>query len=108
MITVIFEVHLHEHAKKQYLDIAGQLRPLLEKIDGFISVERFQSLQNPEKLLSLSTWTNEEAVSQWRNTMEHQQAQHKGNSELCLDYRIRVTQVLKDYNLHDRKNSPSA
>lgn len=99
MITVIFEVEPHPDHKAEYLDIAATLKPELEKIPGFISVERFQSLTNPHKLLSLSVFEDEAAVKRWRTHAEHQLAQTKGKSQLFKDYRIRVASVLRDYSL---------
>ncbi|MBH67039.1 MAG: antibiotic biosynthesis monooxygenase [Rhodospirillaceae bacterium] len=103
MHVVIFEVEPHHKEKDSYLEIATQLRAELESIDGFISVERFQSLTNPNKLLSLSVWRDETAISVWRNKNSHQLAQKKGRDKLFAAYRIRVANVIRDYDL---ANSP--
>lgn len=103
MIAVIFEVFPAEGQRQTYLDIAAALRPELEKIDGFISVERFESLSTPGKILSLSTWRDEEAVGRWRNFEKHRAAQRAGRGGVFSDYRIRVALVLRDYDMHDRR-----
>lgn len=99
MYAVIFEVEPNLEDKDTYLEIAAQLRSELEKIDGFISVERFQSLNNANKLLSLSIWRDEDAIKSWREKKPHQDAQHKGRGKLFYAYRIRVAHVLRDYDL---------
>ena len=106
MIAVIFEVQPHSDTKDAYLETAERLRPLLERIDGFLSIERFQSLTEPEKILSLSFWRDEEAVRQWRNLDEHRRAQSAGRETIFADYRLRVAQVIRDYGLHDRAEAP--
>ena len=90
MIAVIFEVIPHADQKAAYLDAAAQLRPLLDAIDGFLSIERFQSLTQPDKLLSLSYWRDEDAVRTWRNLEAHRQVQQIGRAAIFADYRIRV------------------
>lgn len=107
MIAVIFEVELAEGKKADYLDVAAELKPLLETVDGFISVERFQSLSNDSKLLSLSFFRDEAAVQAWRNLAEHRAAQSKGRAGIFADYRLRVAQVLRDYGMDDRTQTPS-
>lgn len=107
MIAVIFETVPAPGQKDTYLDIAASLKPLLEKIDGFISIERFQSLNDPEKVLSLSFWRNEESVRQWRNTEVHRQAQSKGRESVFSNYRLRVATVIRDYGMNDRKEAPA-
>jgi heme-degrading monooxygenase HmoA len=107
MIAVIFEVTLSPGRESDYLDIAAQLRPLAEEIDGFISIERFQSLAHPEKLLSLSLWQDEAAVDAWRNVAEHRVAQAAGRSELFADYQLRIAQVIRDYGMHARAQAPA-
>ncbi|NOR61046.1 MAG: antibiotic biosynthesis monooxygenase [Rhodobacteraceae bacterium] len=97
MIAVIFEVEINAGQQGQYLDIATTLRPLLEEIDGFISVERFQSLTTPEKLLSLSYWRDEAAIKAWRELEKHRSAQEKGRAEVFKTYTIRVAEVVRDY-----------
>jgi heme-degrading monooxygenase HmoA len=107
MIAVIFEVWIDPEHKQNYMDQAGKLRNLLEGIDGFISVERFQSLVEPDKLLSLSLFRDEEAVKNWRNTVEHREAQALGRKGYFLDYQLRITQVLRDYGMADREQAPA-
>ncbi len=106
MIAVIFEVRPHPARKGGYLDAAEQLRPLLAQIDGFVSVERFESLTEPGKILSLSFWRDEDAVQRWRNVEEHRRTQRAGRQTLFADYRLRVAQVIRDYGLHDRAEAP--
>ena len=107
MIAVIFEVVPKEGAKDAYLAAAVSLRPTLEKMDGFISIERFESLTQPGKLLSLSIWRDEEAVRRWRNLDVHRRMQHAGRSELFAGYRLRVAGVLRDYGMEDRAQAPA-
>ena len=106
MIAVIFEVWINPMHKQDYMEQAGKLRELLESIDGFISVERFQSLVEPHKILSLSFYRDEKAVETWRNTIEHRKAQALGRNEYFLDYHLRITQVIRDYGMTDRKQAP--
>ncbi len=106
MIAVIFEAVPQPGKKDAYLDAAARLRPLLEKMDGFISIERFESLTQPGKILSLSVWRDEEAVRQWRNVEEHRRIQGAGRKSIFADYRLRVAQVLRDYGLNDRAQAP--
>ena len=105
-IAVIFEAEPAEGGLQEYLDIAAALRPELEKIKGFISIERFQSLYQPGKVLSLSFWEDETAVQQWRNTALHREAQSDGRDHVFKDYRIRVAQVVRDYGMHERAQAP--
>jgi heme-degrading monooxygenase HmoA len=106
MIAVIFEVCPVAEAKGEYLAIAARLAPLLSEIDGFISIERFQSLSQPDKILSLSFWRDEEAVKQWRNTEEHRTAQAQGRNGIFADYRLRIASVVRDYGLTERAQAP--
>lgn len=106
MIAVIFEVTPHADRKQDYLDIAAELKVHLKDIDGFISIERFQSLADPNRILSLSFWRDEAAITQWRNLEEHRNAQSRGRAELFSDYRIRVASVIRDYSFTDRKQVP--
>jgi heme-degrading monooxygenase HmoA len=106
MFAVIFEVVPKPGRKEDYLAIAARLRPALEKIDGFISVERFQSLTDERKLLSLSFWRDEAAVISWRSHAEHHGAQRSGRNEIFDDYRIRVAAVARDYSLTRRDEAP--
>jgi heme-degrading monooxygenase HmoA len=107
MIAVIFEVWPAENRRPDYLNIASELRPELEKIDGFISVERFESLTTPGKILSLSFWRDEEAVRAWRNREAHRGAQAKGRASVFADYRLRVASVLRDYGMKERAQAPA-
>jgi heme-degrading monooxygenase HmoA len=106
MIAVIFEVYPAEGRKQEYLDLAASLRPQLEKIDGFISIERFASLSTEGKLLSLSFFRDEAAVAAWRNLEAHRLAQAKGRARIFSDYRIRVASVIRDYGMRDRTQVP--
>jgi heme-degrading monooxygenase HmoA len=106
MIAVIFEVVPHEARRQQYLDAAASLRAELEEVDGFLSIERFQSLAQPGKILSLSFWRDEEAVARWRNSAEHRAVQAAGRAGIFSDYRLRVAAVMRDYGLHDRADAP--
>ena len=106
MIAVIFEVWPKPERRRDYLDIAAALRPDLEAIDGFISVERFESLSEPGKLLSLSLWRDDAAVSAWRNLAAHRSAQGRGRAEIFADYRLRVAGVIRDYGMTDRAAVP--
>ena len=106
MIAVIFEFEPRAGRTAHYLDIAGRLRPAVEKIDGFVSIERFESLSQPGKILSLSFWRDQEALDAWRNVVEHRQAQCVGRSELFADYRLRVASVMRDYGMRERDEAP--
>jgi heme-degrading monooxygenase HmoA len=106
MIAVIFEAIPHPGRKQAYLDAAAALRPQLEQIDGFVSIERFESLSSPGKLLSLSFWRDEEAVQRWRNVEAHRRIQAEGRGWIFADYRLRVAHVLRDYGLDDRAQAP--
>ena len=106
MMAVIFEVIPREGQKTAYLDTAAALRPHLETLDGFLSIERFESLSQPGKLLSLSFWRDEEAVKNWRTLEVHRQAQQAGRQGIFADYRLRVASVVRDYGMHDRAAAP--
>jgi len=106
IIAVIFEVEPKPGAADEYLEIASALLPELKKTNGFISVERFASLSQKGKLLSLSYWRDEQAVQKWRNNKTHRLAQQKGRNELFHDYRIRVVSVFRDYGMQDRLVAP--
>lgn len=104
MIAVIFEVWPDgEDGRTEYLDIAAGLRPELARVDGFISVERFSSLTEPGKMLSLSFWRDEEAVKAWRGQENHRTAQARGRGGVFRNYRLRVAHVLRDYGLDERR-----
>jgi heme-degrading monooxygenase HmoA len=106
MIAVIFEVRPAAGRKDDYLGLAAALRQDLEGIDGFISVERFQSLTDPDKLLSLSFWRDEAAVRAWRNTARHRDAQQAGRAGILADYRLRIAAVVRDYGMTERAEAP--
>ncbi len=107
MIAVIFEVEPAEGHREAYLDLAAKLKPMLEEIDGFISVERFESLMQPGKILSLSFWRDEEAVAAWRALSAHRAAQSRGRNEHFADYRLRVAGVIRDYGMNEREQAPA-
>lgn len=107
MIAVIFEVQPKPELRGAYLDVAASLRPLLEDIDGFLSIERFESLSQPGKILSLSFWRDEEAIKQWRNLQAHRHAQEAGRGHIFDTYRLRVAHVLRDYGMDDREEAPA-
>ena len=107
MIAVIFEVKPRAGRKDAYLGLAAGLRPLLEKVDGFISIERFQSLTDPDKILSLSIWRDEEAVAAWRRIEQHRSAQDAGRKSIFDDYRLRVASVIRDYGMNERDEAPA-
>jgi heme-degrading monooxygenase HmoA len=107
MIAIIFEVVPAEGQRQTYLDIAATLRPQLEKIDGFISIERFESLSTPGKILSLSFFRDEAAVQEWRKLESHREAQCSGRNGVFADYRLRVAHVLRDYGMNERDEAPA-
>ena len=106
MIAVIFEVTPRSGAKEAYLATAASLRPMLEAIDGFVSVERFESLTQPGRILSLSIWRDEDAVRRWRTQEQHRAAQAAGRATIFADYRLRVAHVVRDYGMFDRAEVP--
>ena len=106
MIAVIFEVWPAEDKRDAYLGIAASLREELTAIDGFLSVERFESLTEPGKLLSLSFWRDEDAVRDWRERERHRAAQAKGRGGVFRDYRLRVAGVIRDYGMTERDQAP--
>ena len=106
MYAVIFEVEPEAGREQDYLDIAARLRPELEKIDGFISIERFRSLSQEGKILSLSFWRDEDAIARWRQQEQHQAAQRAGRDRIFRDYRIRVAAVMRDYGMYERAEAP--
>ena len=105
MIGVIFEVWPAEGRRQEYLDIAAALRPLLDQIDGFISIERFESLYEPGKILSLSFFRDEEAVATWRALEQHRSAQAMGRAGIFRYYRLRIAGVIRDYGMFNRNRS---
>jgi len=106
MIAVIFEVQPAEGRKHEYLALAARLRPELESIDGFISIERFESLSQPGKILSLSFWRDEQAVKEWRGLESHRAAQTRGREGILADYRLRVAAVVRAYGMFQRDQAP--
>lgn len=106
MYAVIFEVQPKPGRAQDYLDIAAALKPELERIDGFLSVERFQSLGTDGKILSLSFWRDAEAVERWRSHERHQRAQQRGRADIFADYRISVVELVRQYGLFDRAQAP--
>ncbi len=107
VIAVIFEVHPTQAGMQEYQDIAGNLKAHLSSLPGFISIERFQSLADPGKLLSLSFWEDEASIENWRNFSDHRSAHKKGKEELFSEYRIRVGAVIRDYTIADRFAAPA-
>lgn len=106
MLAVIFELEPHADKTQDYLDLAAELNPEVRKIDGFISIERFESLTQPGKYVSLSYWRDEGAIAEWRNLEQHRTAQEAGRRDIFKDYRLRVTEVVRDYGLHERAAAP--
>ncbi len=106
MFAVIFEVKPTEAGEKKYMEFASKLRKILKNSPGFISIERFQSLTEEDKVLSLSFWEDEASIETWRNAMEHRTAQKNGKDSLFESYRIRVTEVVRDYTETNRDNAP--
>jgi heme-degrading monooxygenase HmoA len=107
MVAVIFEAMPAPGKWDEYLDIAATLKPALSKIDGFISIERFQSVSNPNKVLSRSFWEDESSIRQWRNMELHRQAQSHGRKSIFDDYRLRVAAVVRDYGMNERDQVPA-
>ena len=103
MIVVIFEVVMREGQGQRYFDLAAALRPELEQVDGFLSVERFSSLGTENKYVSISFWRDEAAVDAWRTQADHQRAQTLGKSEVFADFRITVARTLRSYRMQDRR-----
>ena len=106
MIAVIFEVWPAEGRAQRYLDLAASLREELHGIDGFLSVERFRSLTDPVKFLSVSFWRDEDAVRQWRNRSAHRAVQAEGRASVFRDYRLRIASVIRDYGMTERSEAP--
>lgn len=106
MIAVIFEAWPSTDQYQRYLDLAAELRPLLADLEGFISIERFQSLSEPGKLLSLSFWRDEDSIQRWRQLEQHRMAQAAGRTQVFEDYRLRIAHVLRDYSLTERSEAP--
>jgi heme-degrading monooxygenase HmoA len=106
MIAVIFEVWPKPEHKQEYLDLAAELRPILETIDGFISIERFESLTEKGKILSLSFFRDEAAIAAWRKVPQHRKSQGKGRATIFENYRLRIAGVIRDYGMDDRAQAP--
>lgn len=106
MIAVIFELTPAPGRKQEYLDLAAGLAAELKDRDGFISIERFESISNPGRFVSLSFWRDEEAVRKWRNVQKHREAQKKGRAGVFSSYRLRIAQVLRDYTMDERGQAP--
>lgn len=106
MILVLFELSPADGRAGDYFDLAAALKAELETIDGFVSIERFESLQRPGRYLSLSAWRDEAAIAEWRNKAAHRKAQAAGRSGILGDYRLRVACVVREYGLHDRVAAP--
>ena len=106
MIAVIFEFWPADEHRPEYFELAAELRPMLESIDGFVSVERFESVTAPGKYVSLSFWRDEAAVAEWRRIAEHRVAQARGRGHIFTDYRLRVAEIDRDYGMHNRAEAP--
>lgn len=106
MIAVIFEVEPKKEQKAEYFDLAKSLKPFLSEMDGFISIERFQSLSEPNKVLSLSFWEDEDSIMRWKSQIFHKEAQEKGKKNIFHYYRIRVANVVRDYDMKSSVNRP--
>ena len=106
MVAVLFEAFPAKGKWDEYMDIAAKLRPELNQIEGFISIERFQSIHNPQKVMSLSFWKDEESIRQWRNIELHRIAQKEGRSSIFDNYRLRVATVQRDYGMTEREQAP--
>lgn len=106
MIAVLFELEPQDGAQQRYFDLAAELKGSLQALDGFLSIERFESLSRPGRYLSLSYWRDEEAVRRWRTQAEHRAAQREGRGSVFKNYRLRVATVIRDYGMHDRAQAP--
>ncbi len=106
-IVVLFEVKPTKEGMKRYLDLAAMLKPLLSGFGGFIRAERFSSLNEEGKLLSMNIWTDEAAVERWRNTVEHRMSQQEGREKLFENYKITVCSALREYTDTDRAEAPA-
>ena len=107
MIAVIFEFTPAPGRKQDYLDLAAGLSDAVQGFDGFLSIERFESISAPGRFVSLSFWRDEEAVRKWRNVQKHREAQAKGRKEVFSAYRLRVAKVMRDYSKDQREEAPS-
>ena len=107
MIAVMFEAWPARGEDARYLDLAAALRPELDRMEGFISIERFASLTEQGKLLSLSFWRDEAAVARWRTKAAHREVQVAGRAGVFSDYRLRIAEVIRDYGLTQRAEAPA-
>jgi heme-degrading monooxygenase HmoA len=107
MIAVIFEFTASPERREEYLELAGGLNALVKDFDGFLSIERFQSLGDPDRYVSLSFWRDEECVRKWRNVMQHREAQAKGRGGIFKSYRLRIASVIRDYGMDERAQAPA-
>ncbi len=107
MLAVIFEFEPRPERQQDYLDLAAELNPEVQKIDGFLGIERFESLTRPGHFVSLSFWRDEEALAEWRNVERHRAAQRAGRDGIFADYRLRVAEIRRDYGLRDRAATPA-
>lgn len=107
MIAVIFEVEPSAGGRARYLELAAQLSPQLRDIDGFLSIERYESLSSPGRILSLSFWRDETAVAAWRSSAPHREAQAEGRGGVFADYRLRVAAIVRDYGMDARAEAPA-
>lgn len=107
MIAVIFEFTPHPDRRARYFDLVGEMRAHLGRVEGFISVERFESVTTPGKFVSVSIWRDEEALRAWRNLPEHREVQAEGRAEVFADYRLRVAAVIRDYGMAERAEAPA-
>ncbi|MBD2812140.1 antibiotic biosynthesis monooxygenase [Xenorhabdus sp. Vera] len=107
MLAVIFEVEIAENQSERYFDTAAAIGPLLNSIPGFISVERFQSLNHNNKYLSLSYWRDEESIKQWRHTSQHLEAQELGRNGVFADYHLKVAAIIRNYGIYNREEAPT-
>lgn len=106
MITVVSQMIINEGKLQEYLDFGVILQPMVEKIDGFISNERFQSVADPNKVLSLSFWKDEESIKQFRKLEVHRLAEAKSRESIFKDYRVTIADISRDYGMFDRKDAP--
>jgi heme-degrading monooxygenase HmoA len=106
MIAVIFELTPAPGKAADYFSLGAALKAEVEQFDGFISIERFESVTNPGKFVSLSFWRDEEAVRAWRNVEAHRAVQARGRQDIFADYRLRVATVIRDYGMHTRAQAP--
>jgi len=107
MIAVLFEADIKSGKADEYFSLAESLRPLLSQIDGFISIERFESVSTPGKYLSLSFWRDEEAIAEWRKLRAHRRVQAHSRDAVFFDYRLRVADVSRDYGKFERDQAPA-